>query len=342
LRTQAHAFGDGPCVVNPARRTLLWRVGALALLAIGLLAAQIFHARSTNMASTAALPRVLVDGGDGGGLPRAQPAYERMDAAALERAATDRAASGLQVFVVMRDGEIVFERYGHDLAGDAQIDSGAFAQVLVALAAGVATTDGAMAPGALQGFAANAWRAALEAGTQQRYEVYLSRNVWSRLNAAPAWIQLPMNGAATPADCCFHARLLDWMRIANLLVDDGRFEGKQIVPHGWVQRMQRPISLDAVRGLGVELAASARGAEGFATGGVFFVRGPGRWRMWLVPQLKLAVLFGAATPGVATPGVATPGVWDETRLPNLVIRAVSDRQLQPGDATDLQRLVPGH
>jgi hypothetical protein len=327
--------------VNPVRRKLLWRVGALAVLALALLASRIFHGHT---ASTPLPPaaRVVVDGGDGGGLPRALPAYERMDMAALEHAAQDSAAAALQVFVVMRDGEIVFERFGNALAADTQIDSGALAQVLVALAAGVATTDGLMAPATLQGFDANAWRAALEAGTQQRYESYLSRNLWSRLNAAPAWIQLPATGAPTPADCCFHARVLDWMRIANLLVDDGRFEGKQIVPRGWVQRMQRPISLDAVRGLGVELAASAHGVEPFATGGVFFVRGPGRWRMWLVPQLKLAILFGAGTPGAATSGVDMHAVWDETRLPNLVVRAVNDRPVQPGDATDLQRLVPGH
>jgi hypothetical protein len=131
--------------------------------------------------------------------------------------------------------------------------------------------------------------------------------------------------------------VLDWMRIASLLVDDGRFEGKQLVPPGWVQRMARPVSLDAVRGFGVELPATARGAEPFAADGVFFVRGPGRWRLWLVPQLKLAVLFGAAAPAAAA-----PTVWDETRLPNLVIRALSDRPMQRGDTTDLQRLVPGH
>jgi hypothetical protein len=128
------------------------------------------------------------------------------------------------------------------------------------------------------------------------------------------------------------------MRIASLLTDNGRFEGKQVVPAGWVQRMQRPLSLDAVRGFGIELSAAAHGAEPFATAGVFFARGPAHWRLWLVPPLKLAILFGGESASSANVSTA----WDETRLPNLVIRAVSDRLPEPGELPDLQRLVPGH
>ena len=47
----------------------------------------------------------------------------------------------------------------------------------------------------------------------------------ARVNAAPAWIALPAIGAATPADCCFHARLLDWMPVLARVIStssDGR------------------------------------------------------------------------------------------------------------------------
>jgi len=320
-----------------SRRAVLALIGVL--LVAGLLIAVLLHKPAPSPPTT---PRVEVAGGDAGGLARAQPADERIDAAALERAVHDGAAAGLQVLVVMRDDHLVFERYQDGFTAETVIDSGSMAQVLLALTAAVAAKDGALLPQALHGFDATALRNAIEAGTQQRYELYLSRKLWSRVNAATAWIALPAIGAATPADCCFHARVLDWMRIASLLVDDGHFEGKQLVPPGWVQHMARPISLDAVRGFGVELPATARGVEPFAADGVFFVRGTGRWRLWLVPPLKLAVLFGADAPGATVPGNAAPAVWDETRLPNLVIRAVSDRPMQRGDVTDLQRLVPGH
>jgi hypothetical protein len=287
------------------------------------------------------VPHVDVTGGDAGGLPRALPADEHIDAVALEHALQDPAAARLAAFVVMRDEYLVFEHYGRGFGADSIIDGGHFAEGLIAMAAGAATQQGALSAEAMRGFDPGALREAIESGTQQRYETYLSRKVWSPINAAPAWIELPASGAATPADCCLHARVLDWMRVAGLLVGDGRFEGKQVLPAGWTQRMARPLSPDAVRGFGLQLTPAAHGAEPFATPGVLFLRGPDHWRLWLVPTLKLAVLFGTV-PAIAASGATRADDWDETRLANLVIRAVSDRPPQPGDLTDLQRLVPGH
>ncbi len=287
------------------------------------------------------VPHVVVTGGDAGGLPRALPADERIDGAALEHALQDPAAARLAAFVVMRDEYLLFEHYGRGFSADSIIDGGHFAEGLIAMAAGAATQQGALGADALQGFDPAALRAAIESGTRQRYESYLSRKIWGALNAAPAWIELPVPGAATPADCCLHARVQDWMRVAGVLVGDGRFEGKQVLPAGWTQRMARPLSLDAVRGFGLQLAPAAHGAEPFATPGVLFLRGPDHWRLWLIPTLKLAVLFGAVTPP-ASGGAARADDWDETRLANLVIRAVSDRPPQPGNLSDLQRLVPAH
>jgi CubicO group peptidase (beta-lactamase class C family) len=312
------------------RATLTLALGAIVLVAAGLCALYIWHRVGG--------ARVLVNGGDAGGLARATPESERLDAAALERVVHDPAADGLRALVVMRDDHVVFERYGGGLKADSIVDSGPLAQVLVALLAAQAMQESLLSAQALNGFDPNRLRAGIEAGAHERYETYLSRKLWRRLNAAPAWIALPTRNAATPADCCFHARLLDWMRVATLLLADGRFEGTQVVPRGWVQRMLRPISIDGQRGFGVELAPEAQGAEPFAAGGVFWLRGAGHWRIWLVPPLRLAILFGADAS--AKSGARSP--WDETRLPNMVIRAAGDRPSPQNDASLLQRLVPGH
>jgi hypothetical protein len=284
--------------------------------------------------------RVMVSGGDAGGLPRVQPQEAHIDASALERAGRDAAADGLQALVIMRHGYIVFERYGHGMHADSMIDSGAFAQVLLALLTGIAAHDNSLPLLTLNGFDPSRLRTAIEAGTHQSYPDYLSLHLWRRLNAAPAWIALPDAGAATgdgasaPADCCFHARLLDWLRVACVLLDDGHFEGKSVVPAGWVARMRRPVSASGADGFGVELASAAHGAEPFASDDVFFVRGPGRWRLWLMPTLDLGVLFGSQSDIAAG--------WDETRLANLVIRAVAERPEQRSAGSQLQQLVPGH
>jgi hypothetical protein len=280
--------------------------------------------------------RVLIRGGDAGGLPRALPQEEHLDAVQLERARDDAVTAGLQAFVVMHHDHIVFERYGHGVGADTVIDSGPFAQALLALAVGVAVQSDNLPVPALSGFDPSHLRDAIEAAAHQSYADFLSRRLWSRLNAAPAEVLLPAAGAQVPVDCCFEARLLDWMRIAGLLLDDGRFEGTDVIPRGWVARMLRPVSADGARGFGVELAPAAHGAQPFAAEGVFFLRGSGHWRLWLMPTLKLAVLFGAR------PESDSAARWDETRLPNLVIAALTEEPAQRDAAQRLQQLVPGH
>jgi CubicO group peptidase (beta-lactamase class C family) len=215
------------------------------------------------------------------------------------------------------------------------LDLGQFARVLLGLATGAAVRDDLFPLSARSEFDAAKLRDAIAGGAHQDYPDYLSIHIWRPLNAAPAWISLAAQGSPAPADCCFHAQLSDWLRVAELLSLNGRFEGKQLLPPDWMDRMRRPLSADRKHGFGVELAAAARGAEPFETDDVFFLRGPGRWRLWVVPSLQLAVVFGAADRS------ASADTWDETRLPNLVMRTLSDRPASK-EVSKLQQLVPGH
>jgi hypothetical protein len=311
-----------------ARNALIGAAG-VALLAVLALLWPGFAGRQRDSA------RLLVKGGDGGGMPRVRPQEEHLDAAALDSASRDAAAEGLQALIVLRRGYIVYERYGQGFDAASIIDSGAFAQVLLALVAGIAAHDDRLPLQSLNGFDPPRVRDAIETGTRQSYPDYLSLRLWRRLNAGEAWIAAPTpTSAGVPVGCCFHARLLDWMRVAAVLLDDGRFEDKALVPPGWIARMRRPVSASGTEGFGVELASAAHGAEAFALDDVFFLRGTGRWRLWLMPTLDLAVLFGS--------GLNASAAWDETRLPNLVIRAVSERAQQRGSGSQLQQLVPGH
>jgi hypothetical protein len=312
-------------------RRALWLTAAVLL--VGLIAWSVHRQGSVRPAAV----RIGVDGGDGGGLPRARPEDEHIDAAALARVPADAAARGLRALLVMRDRYLVFERYGGGYSADTVIDSGPAAQVLPVLLAGVAVTDRLLPATALIRPDAGALPALIGQAAHQDYARYLSRRLWRRLNAAAAWIEVPSGAASVPAGCCFHARVLDWMRIAALLLDDGRFEGARLEPPGWTAHLLQPPS--AAAGMGVEPAAAAQGGEPFEVAGVCFLRGVGRWRLWLVPSLRLAILFDAPAPG---PGRGTIPPWDEARLPNRVIRAVSDRGLPGGEPSELRRLVPGH
>ncbi|MGH8144560.1 MAG: hypothetical protein ACREU2_18875 [Steroidobacteraceae bacterium] len=317
------------------------RTGVLiAAAGIAVLAAGLVWQRQH--AAHAAALRLVIRGGDGGGLPLAAPGDEHFDAAALALAARDPAAAGLDAFIVMRHGHVVFERFGHGFSADTVIDSGPFARALVALAAGIADGDGALSATALTDFDPGRLRAAIESGTHQRYAEYFSQRLWARLNAAPAWIELPAVGATAPTDCCFHARVIDWMRVAGLLVNDGSFEDTQVLERGWVARMRHPLSARSPSGFGVELVPRGPGIPRFQTTDIFFLRGPGHWRLWLMPSLRLAVLFGApaGTSSAASGGGGAP--WDETRVPNLVLAALVERASPTTGESLLHQLVPGH
>jgi hypothetical protein len=268
---------------------------------------------------------VVVAGGDGGGLPRATPEEERFQPAALEAAIAEAQRQGARAFLVMRHGHLVAEYYRRSADASEPVDAGGFAGVLAAIGAGVAQGEGMLSLRQSGPFDAAAMAEAIAAGSGQSYAEFLSQRVWQPMNAADARV---IDAAGSIA-----ARISDWLRVAALLLDQGRFEGADIVAASWVQFMRQPSPGAPQQGFGVHLASAAVGAEPFAADGVFYLRGRDRWRLWMVPELELAVLFA---------GEADGGTWDETLLPNQVIRAITDRGGSRNGATSLQQLVPGH
>ena len=288
--------------MNVWSRPVRWGLAALA----GVVAAAgIWHWHGARNASDGAL---LIAGGDGGGLPRAEAGAEGFEAAALQAAAALAAEQHSTALLIMRHGHLVFEQYAGRDGADTLVDGGEMADTLLLLAAGIAVgQDGLVMPAAAP-FDAARLSAAIGGASGRSYPQYLSRNLWQSLNAAPAqW-----SGGAV------RARAVDWLRVAQLLLHDGRFEGTQVVPPGWVARLSQP--------------REASGAEPFAAADMYYLRGPGATRLWLAPRSDLAVLRVAAAP----PGAAI----DETRLPNMIVRALRDRPASGGGS--LNDLVPGH
>ena len=277
-------------------------------------------------------PTVLVRGGDAGGLPRATPAAEGFDAAALDAALALAREQGMRAFLVSRHGHLVLAEYARGLDAQSTADAGGFATGALALAAGAALSAGLVDAMAIAEFAPPRLAATLAAAAHLSYPEYLSAAVWRPVNAADATIALPAPGAPAPADCCLSARVSDWLRIASLLLDGGRFEGTQVASPDWVRRIPAAHAAAREHGFGVWLASSAHGAEPFAVDGVFYLKGNGRWRLWMAPTLDVAVLFAADG--------ETAG-WDETRLPNRVFRAVLPQAAMPGQSA-LDAIVPGH
>jgi CubicO group peptidase (beta-lactamase class C family) len=140
------------------------------------------------------------------------------------------------------------------------------------------------------------------------------------------------------------ARRGDWMRIAELLVSDGRFEGEQVVPPGWVQQMLAPSKPKPDFGYqvwrGRPFVAAAQGgaaSEPYAADDTYLLKGAGKTRLWFVPSLGLTILR------TGTNAESDPD-WDDSRVPNLIIRGARDYVPKaPANGTqDISTLVPNH
>lgn len=283
------------------RRSVAIAAGVAALCAaVGIWRWSALH--STDHAGT------VIDGGDGGRLPRADAGQEGFDPGALQAAAAAAQAQDARALLVTRHGHLVLEQYGRDADADTLFDGGELARAVALLAAGVAVDRFAMAMPDTNRLDGRRLAAAIAGASSQPFPQFLSRYLWRPLDAAPArWLNPGMR-----------ARAGDWMRVAALMLHDGRFEGTQVVPPGWIARLGAP------RG--------PLGAEPFRPGEVVVLHG-GATMLWLAPGRDLAVLCVAASP-------TAPLAGDETRLPRMILRALRDSHGANGSSLD--DLVPGH
>ena len=175
----------------------------------------------------------------------------------------------------------------------------------------------------------------LERATHQRYALYLSQALWRRIGAADAWLRLDHPGGAAHADCCLLARQGDWIRIGQLLLRDGNYRGDEVIRPGWVTLMRTPSRADPRYGAYLRLGSpAAPGHEPYAARDLFAVQGEQGNRLWLVPSLQIAILRTAPAGRDAS--------WDDSRVPNLIIRGARDYTPPAQPGADVSALVPAH
>jgi CubicO group peptidase (beta-lactamase class C family) len=180
----------------------------------------------------------------------------------------------------------------------------------------------------------------IERATGMQYSQYVSSRVWKPIGAGDAWLMLDHEDGTAHASCCLRARLGDWMRVAHLLVNDGKYEGEQVLPPGWVHTMRTPSKANRRFGYQVWLAAPVRpgdnASEPYVLEDMFALKGPGTTRLWLVPSMNLSILC------VGSHGSVGPD-WDDSRIPNLIVRGASDYVPKAAKSgADVSNLVPNH
>jgi hypothetical protein len=155
---------------------------------------------------------------------------------------------------------------------------------------------------------------ALAARLDQPFDKLLADLVWRPIEAGE--FSMARGGRA---GCCIRARLGDWMRVGEVLANNGVFEGNQLTPPHFVGLMLKPTYPDSPMGFFTRVGAKGQ----FAAHDVAWLESAGKQRLWIVPSLRLTILrVGDEPPG-------SQG-WDEAMIPDSIIRNLSG--WQPGAA----------
>lgn len=174
----------------------------------------------------------------------------------------------------------------------------------------------------------------IERATKEKYADYLSEALWRRLGAADAWLWLDREGGTPHADCCMLARQGDWIRLGELLATNGRYQGDEIVSPKWIPQLLLPVKGNPNYGSYLRLGATQSATEPYAAPDAFLVSSGG-YRLWVVPSMQLVILRTG-------PSLIGAG-WDDSRIPNLIIRGAKDFTPSQGlPGSRLKSLVPNH
>ena len=296
-------------------------------------------------------PRIAI-AGEPSGLPRATPEAEGLlpDALAQARAAAQR--QEVEALVVHRHGHRVFEYFADGRNGDAEVAGGELAALPFALALGVLAENGrvpfdvalkslreAMPPEKGWG---NPWSDAARARFTLRpapplllqdadgdVAHTLAQRVWLPLHAGPASLW-GRDDSALRVDCCMVARLDDWMRLGDLLLGQGRYEGERLASPDWIRHLLAADAEGRVRPAWLEQQQPWRGDEPPAARDTCWFDLGNDLRIWLAPRRGIAVLVWAGG-----------GIARDTLIPNIILRGLNDQAPAIGGG-GLNEMVPGH
>jgi CubicO group peptidase (beta-lactamase class C family) len=179
----------------------------------------------------------------------------------------------------------------------------------------------------------------VERATGARYADFLSREVMRRIGAqgGEVWVNRP--GGRAHSGCCLMTPADTWLRLGVLLLQDGVWEGRRLLPADFVARMRAPTEQNPYYGMGVfvpgpyvrrrgfvnpQTMPNAPGVlhgEPYAAADLFLFDGSSNQVVYIVPSQQLVIArtgnFRPKTPGLSE--------WDNTALPNTILRALPRR-----------------
>lgn len=174
----------------------------------------------------------------------------------------------------------------------------------------------------------------IERATGKRYSAFMSEALLKPIGAAggSVWVNRP--GGMAHSGCCLMLPAQSWLRMAVLLMNDGKWQGKALLPDGYVAGMRTATAENPHYGMGVWVAGKyveRRGfahpsipvgqvlhSEPYAARDLYMFDGNSNQVVYIVPSQDLIVLRTGEGPPKTLE-------WDNAHLPNLIIRGIKRR-----------------
>lgn len=181
----------------------------------------------------------------------------------------------------------------------------------------------------------------LERATGSRYGTFISEQVLAPLGAAGGQIWVNREGGVAHSGCCILLPAQSWLKLAVLLLQDGTWEGRRLLPEGFVTAMTTPTAQNIRYGLGVYVAGpwvERRGftnperplalsrpvlhSEPYLADDLFLFDGNGHQVVYIIPSEGLVILRTGSVP-------TGDREWDNSYLPNLLLGSLPELRAVP-------------
>lgn len=171
----------------------------------------------------------------------------------------------------------------------------------------------------------------IERATGRRYAEFVGTEVLKPIGApgGEVWVNRP--GGLAHSGCCMMLPAQSWLRMAMLIMQDGKWNGRALLPAGYVVAMKTGTSQNVHYGLGLWLAGPYLERRGFANPArklaatlhsepylardLVLFDGNSNQVVYIVPSAKLIILRTGETPPKSPE-------WDNTQLPNILLRGL--------------------
>jgi CubicO group peptidase (beta-lactamase class C family) len=162
----------------------------------------------------------------------------------------------------------------------------------------------------------------------ERYADFLSRTLWQKIGAGDAFVWPDEIGGTVRTFAAILVTPRDWLRLGALIKDKGRAGDEQVLPESWIEAMESPNRRYANYGLQTWLGReyepvrfynarkqglAVKQSEPFAVDDLVYFDGFAGQRVYI---------SRAADVVIVRIGEERPRDWDESALPNAVIRAL--------------------